>query len=180
MSQQMVSPSAITSKLTALLRLGLVSKNNVARAITVFKNPEKAMKSGANRMLVQDLLVDIVDRIINNKNLYTVIKQTLVKDPANESNQPIEENVQKERTKTLLRSGLVKKKDIMIARRAVSSNKNLTSMSAVGVYREMMIGMLDSMVKKITGNPILFNAFKKTLGTETVEESFNYTNFEYI
>ena len=47
----------------------------------------------------KDLLVDIVDRIINNKNLYTVIKQTLVKDPANESNQPIEENVQKERTK---------------------------------------------------------------------------------
>ena len=180
MSQQMVSPSAITSKLTALLRLGLVSKNNVARAITVFKNPEKAMKSGANRMLVQDLLVDIVDRIINNKNLYTVIKQTLVKDPANESNQPIEENVQKERTKTLLRSGLVKKKDIMIARRAVSSNKNLTSMSAVGVYREMMIGMLDSMVKKITGNPILFNAFKKTLGTETVEESFNSPNLESI
>ena len=180
MSQQMVSPSAITSKLTALLRLGLVSKNNVARAITVFKNPEKAMKSGANRMLVQDLLVDIVDRIINNKNLYTVIKQTLVKDPANESNQPIEENVQKERTKTLLRSGLVKKKDIMIARRAVSSNKNLTSMSAVGVYREMMIGMLDSMVKKITGNPILFNAFKKTLGTETVEESFTSPKFESI
>ena len=180
MSQQMVSPSAITSKLTALLRLGLVSKNNVARAITVFKNPEKAMKSGANRMLVQDLLVDIVDRIINNKNLYTVIKQTLVKDPANESNQPIEENVQKERTKTLLRSGLVKKKDIMIARRAVSSNKNLTSMSAVGVYREMMIGMLDSMVKKITGNPILFNAFKKTLGTETVEESFTSPNLESI
>ena len=176
----MVSPSAITSKLTALLRLGLVSKNNVARAITVFKNPEKAMKSGANRMLVQDLLVDIVDRIINNKNLYTVIKQTLVKDPANESNQPIEENVQKERTKTLLRSGLVKKKDIMIARRAVSSNKNLTSMSAVGVYREMMIGMLDSMVKKITGNPILFNAFKKTLGTETVEESFTSPNLESI
>ncbi len=176
----MVSPSAITSKLTALLRLGLVSKNNVARAITVFKNPEKAMKSGANRMLVQDLLVDIVDRIINNKNLYTVIKQTLVKDPANESNQPIEENVQKERTKTLLRSGLVKKKDIMIARRAVSSNKNLTSMSAVGVYREMMIGMLDSMVKKITGNPILFNAFKKTLGAETVEESFTSPNLESI
>ena len=180
MSQQMVSPSAITSKLTALLRLGLVSKNNVARAITVFKNPEKAMKSGANRMLVQDLLVDIVDRIINNKNLYTVIKQTLVKDPANESNQPIEENVKKERTKTLLRSGLVKKKDIMIARRAVSSNKNLSSMSAVGVYREMMIGMLDSMVKKITGNPILFNAFKKTLGTETVEESFTSPNLESI
>ena len=45
MSQQMVSPSAITSKLTALLRLGLVSKNNVARAITVFKNPEKVVDS---------------------------------------------------------------------------------------------------------------------------------------
>ena len=39
MSHPIGESSGITSKLTALLRLGLVSKNNMARAITVFKNP---------------------------------------------------------------------------------------------------------------------------------------------
>ena len=179
MSQQMAAPSTITSKLTALLRLGLVSKNNVARAITVFKNPEKAMKSGANRMLVQDLLVDIIDRILNNKMLYNTIRQSLSKESAASS---VSEgnNVADERAKTLFRSGLVKKKDIMLARRAISNHNNLKSMSAVGVYRDMMITMLDSMVKKITGNPVLFNAFKRTLGTEQVQDSFTSPNKESI
>jgi hypothetical protein len=41
-----------------------------------------------------------------------------------------------------------------------------------------MIDMMDSMVKKITGSPVLFNAFRKTLGGETVEESFETPNTE--
>ena len=59
--------SGVTSKLNALLRLGLVSKNNVRRAIYVFQNPEQAMKQAQNRTLMQELLIDVVDRIINNK-----------------------------------------------------------------------------------------------------------------
>jgi hypothetical protein len=177
MSHQTASPSAITSKLTALLRLGLVSKNNMARAITVFKNPEKAMTISANRMLMQEILVDIMDRIVNNKTLYSIVKQNLIKD---QSSPAVTESVEDERAKTLFRSGLVQKKHVMLARRALTNHNNLKSMSAIGVYREMMIGMLDSMVKKITGNPVLFNAFKRTLGTETVEESFTCSNSESI
>ncbi len=173
MSHQTASPSGITSKLTALLRLGLVSKNNMARAITVFKNPEKAMTSSANRMLMQEILVDIMDRILNNKTLYSIVRQNLIKT---QSSPAVTESVEDERAKTLFRSGLVQKKHVMLARRAITNHNNLKSMSAVGVYREMMIGMLDSMVKKITGNPVLFNAFKRTLGTETVEESFTCSN----
>lgn len=163
----------ITSKLNTLLRMGLVSKNNVRRAQYLFQNPEKAMKSPAYRMLMQELLIDVVDRVLNNRQLYSVLRQTISKEPNLTT-----EAIEGERTKTLLRSGLVKKKDVIAARRALESPSKAKSMGASKVYRDMMITMLDSMVKKITGSPVLFNAFKQTLGKETVEESFEVPNKE--
>ena len=168
--------TGMSSKLNALLRLGLVSKNNVRRALYVMQNPEQAMKSASYRTLIQELLIDVVDRILNNKSLYNLVRQNLVKD----SSSPVTENVSDERTKTLLRSGLVKKKDVVLARRALSSKKNFKQMSQVGVYRELMIDMLDSMAKKITGNPVLFNAFKRTMGDQQADESFEMPNAESI
>jgi hypothetical protein len=167
--------SAITSKLNTLLRMGLVSKNNVRRAQTLFADPEKAMKNPAYRMLMQEILVDVVDRVLNNKTLYSTMRASLSKEPAT-----VLENTGEERTKTLLRSGLVKKKDVIAARRALKSPATAKGMSASRVYREMMIDMLDSMVKKITGSPVLFNAFKNTLGKEAVEESFEAPNEESL
>ena len=171
--------SGVTSKLNALLRLGLVSKNNVRRAIYVFQNPEQAMKQAQNRTLMQELLIDVVDRIINNKSLYAMVRQNLTKD-AHTSEASVTEDVSDERTKTLLRSGLVKKKDVVVARRALSSKSNMKQMAAVGAYRELMIDMLDSMAKKITGNPALFNAFKRTMGNSQADESFTSPNMETI
>lgn len=171
--------SGVTSKLNALLRLGLVSKNNVRRAIYVFQNPEQAMKQAQNRTLMQELLIDVVDRIINNKSLYAMVRQNLTKD-AHTAESAVTEDVSDERTKTLLRSGLVKKKDVVVARRALSSKSNMKQMAAVGAYRELMIDMLDSMAKKITGNPALFNAFKRTMGNSQADESFTSPNMETI
>ena len=171
--------SGVTSKLNALLRLGLVSKNNVRRAIYVFQNTEQAMKQAQNRTLMQELLIDVVDRIINNKSLYAMVRQNLTKD-AHTSEASVTEDVSDERTKTLLRSGLVKKKDVVVARRALSSKSNMKQMAAVGAYRELMIDMLDSMAKKITGNPALFNAFKRTMGNSQADESFTSPNMETI
>lgn len=162
---------AIASKLNTLLRMGLVSKNNVRRAQTLFADPDKAMKNPAYRMLMQEILVDVVDRVLNNRSLYATMRASLSKEPAT-----VIEGVEDERAKTLLRSGLVKKKDVLAARRALKSPATAKGMSASKVYREMMIDMLDSMVKKITGSPVLFNAFKTTLGKETVEESFEVPN----
>jgi len=165
--------SGITSKLNTLLRLGLVSKNNIRRAAVLFQDPDKAMKNPAYRMLMQEILVDVVDRVLNNRNLYTALRTSLSK----ESNITTE-SVEGERTKTLLRSGLVKKKDVVVARRALQSPETAIKMGASKVYRDLMIDMMDSMVKKITGSPVLFNAFRKTLGGETVEESFETPNTE--
>ena len=168
--------SAITSKLNTLLRMGLVSKNNVRRAQTLFADPDRAMKNPAYRMLMQEILVDVVDRVLNNKMLYTALRNSLSREPAT-----VIEGVEEERAKTLLRSGLVKKKNVLAARRALKSPAVAKGMSASKVYREMMIDMLDSMVKKITGSPTLFNAFKQTLGKEAVvEESFEIPNVESI
>jgi len=165
--------SAISSKLNSLLRLGLVSKNNVRRAAALLQDPEKAMKNPAYRMLMQEILVDVVDRVLNNRNLYTALRASLSKEPSMTT-----EGVETERTKTLLRSGLVKKKDVLSARRALQSPETAVKMSASKVYRDLMIDMMDSMVKKITGSPTLFNAFKKTLGNQSVEESFETPNTE--
>jgi len=165
--------SAISSKLNSLLRLGLVSKNNVRRAAALLQDPEKAMKNPAYRMLMQEILVDVVDRVLNNRNLYTALRASLSKEPSMTT-----EGVETERTKTLLRSGLVKKKDVLAARRALQSPETAIKMSASKVYRDLMIDMMDSMVKKITGSPTLFNAFKNTLGNQSVEESFETPNTE--
>ena len=165
--------NAMTSKLNTLLRMGLVSKNNVRRAQMLFTDPDRAMKNPAYRMLMQEILVDVVDRILNNKTLYATMRASLTKEPAT-----VIEGVEGERTKTLLRSGLVKKKDIVAARRALGSSSVAKGMSASKVYRDMMIDMMDSMVKKITGSPVLFNAFKQTLGKEQMEESFEVPNNE--
>jgi len=158
---------AITSKLNTLLRMGLVSKNNVRRAVNLFSDPEKAMKNPAYRMLMQEILVDVVDRVLNNKTLYTALRSSLAKESTT-----VTESIKLERQKTLLRSGLVKKKDVLVARRALESPAKAKTMAMSKVYRDMMITMLDSMVSKITGSPVLFNAFKNTLGKETFEESF--------
>jgi hypothetical protein len=159
--------------------MGLVSKNNVRRAMTLFADPDKALKNPAYRTLMQEIMVDVVDRVVNNKSLYTTMRATLAKEPAT-----VIEDVEKERTKTLLRTGLVKKKDVVAARRALEAPTTSTAktMGASKVYRDMMIDMMDTMVKKITGSPVLFNAFKKTMGNplEDIEESFEVPNAETL
>ena len=168
----------MVSKMSTLLRMGLVSKNNVRRATMLLQNPEKAMTNPAYRTLMQDILVDIMDRILNSKALYTAVRQNLVREPMMNT-----EGVEEDRTKTLLRSGLVPKKDIMVARRALSSPAKAKSMATVRAYRELMIDLLDSMVGKITGSPTLYNAFKQTMGkqkAEDMEESFEQPNEDTI
>jgi len=168
----------MVSKMSTLLRMGLVSKNNVRRATMLLQNPEKAMTNPAYRTLMQDILVDIMDRILNSKALYTAVRQNLVREPMITT-----EGVEEDRTKTLLRSGLVPKKDIMVARRALSSPAKAKSMATVRAYRELMIDLLDSMVGKITGSPTLYNAFKQTMGkqkAEDMEESFEQPNEDTI
>jgi hypothetical protein len=114
--------------------------------------------------------------------MYTALRSSLTKDKgvkeADETiaatTQKIGESVETDRTTTLLRSGLVDKSQITAARKALKSKSNMKQMSMGKVYREMMINLLDSMVKKITGSPALFNAFKFTMGKEgKIEEAFD-------
>lgn len=180
--------TAIKSKLQALLRLGLVSQNNVRRAMTLFSDPEKYSRSPAYRTLMQEILVDVVDTILKNRVLYTALRSSLTKTKgaadASETiaatSQKLGESTESDRTTALLRSGLVDKSQITAARKALKSKSNLKQMSTGKVYREMMINMLDSLVKKITGSPSLFNAFKYTMGKEVVEEDFDWACEESI
>ena len=180
--------SAIKNKLQSLLRLGLVSQNNVRRAMTLFQDPERYAKSPAYRTLMQEILVDVVDKIVNNRVLYTALRSSITKEKAHHdtatdtaaTSTKLGESAETDRTNSLLRSGLVDKSEIAVARKAFKSPEAALRMSTVKTYREMMVGLMDSMLKKITGNPALFNAFKRTMGKETVEESFEYANSETI
>ena len=175
--------SAIKNKLQSLLRLGLVSQSNVRRAMTLFQDPERYAKSPAYRTLMQEILVDVVDKIVNNRVLYTALRSSITKDKANqdtETSTKLGEGAETDRTNSLLRSGLVDKSEIAVARKALKSPQAALRMSSVKAYREMMVGLMDSMLRKITGNPALFNAFKRTMGKEIVEESFEYANSETI
>lgn len=172
--------SAIKNKLQSLLRLGLVSQSNVRRAMTLFQDPERYAKTPAYRTLMQEILVDVVDKIVNNRVLYTALRASITKEKNAKETLPVTEDAQTDRTNALLRSGLVDKSEIAVARKAFASPESALRMSNVKTYREMMITLMDSMLKKITGNPVLFNAFKRTLGKETMEESFEYGNSDTI
>jgi len=131
---------------------------------------------------MQEILVDVVDTILKNRVLYTALRSSLTKtkgaadasETVAATSQKLGESAESDRTTALLRSGLVDKSQITAARKALKSKSNMKSMSMGKVYREMMINMLDSMVKKITGTPALFNAFKYTMGKEVVEEDFDW------
>lgn len=172
--------SAIKNKLQSLLRLGLVSQNNVRRAMTLFQDPERYAKTPAYRTLMQEILVDVVDKIVNNRVLYTALRASITKEKNTKETLPVSEGAQTDRTNALLRSGLVDKSEIAVARKALKSPESALRMSTVKTYREMMVSLMDSMLRKITGNPALFNAFKRTMGKEIVEESFEYANSETI
>ena len=172
--------SAIKNKLQSLLRFGLVSQSNVRRAMTLFQDPERYAKTPAYRTLMQEILVDVVDKIVNNRVLYTALRASITKEKNTKETLPVTEGAQTDRTNALLRSGLVDKSEIAVARKAFASPESALRMSTVKTYREMMVGLMDSMLRKITGNPALFNAFKRTMGKETVEESFEYSNSETI
>jgi len=172
--------SAIKNKLQSLLRFGLVSQNNVRRAMTLFQDPERYAKTPAYRTLMQEILVDVVDKIVNNRVLYTALRASITKEKNAKETLPVSESAETDRTNALLRSGLVDKSEIAVARKALKSPESALRMSTVKTYREMMVGLMDSMLRKITGNPALFNAFKRTMGKEIVEESFEYANSETI
>ena len=172
--------SAIKNKLQSLLRFGLVSQSNVRRAMTLFQDPERYAKTPAYRTLMQEILVDVVDKIVNNRVLYTALRASITKEKNTKETLPVTEGAQTDRTNALLRSGLVDKSEIAVARKAFASPESALRMSTVKTYREMMVGLMDSMLRKITGNPALFNAFKRTMGKEIVEESFEYANSETI
>lgn len=172
--------SAIKNKLQSLLRFGLVSQSNVRRAMTLFQDPERYAKTPAYRTLMQEILVDVVDKIVNNRVLYTALRASITKEKNTKETLPVTEGTQTDRTNALLRSGLVDKSEIAVARKAFTSPESALRMSTVKTYREMMVGLMDSMLRKITGNPALFNAFKRTMGKETMEESFDYANSETI
>ena len=172
--------SAIKNKLQSLLRFGLVSQSNVRRAMTLFQDPERYAKTPAYRTLMQEILVDVVDKIVNNRVLYTALRASITKEKNTKETLPVTEGAQTDRTNALLRSGLVDKSEIAVARKAFTSPESALRMSTVKTYREMMVGLMDSMLRKITGHPALFNAFKRTMGKEIVEESFEYANSETI
>ena len=86
--------SAIKNKLQSLLRFGLVSQSNVRRAMTLFQDPERYAKTPAYRTLMQEILVDVVDKIVNNRVLYTALRASITKEKNTKETLPVTEGAQ--------------------------------------------------------------------------------------
>jgi hypothetical protein len=159
------SLNGISSKLGILHRLGLISENNVSRVALVFESPEEMMSEPGSHALIHEVIADSLEYIASNDALYETVIKTLP------PTKPLWEDAGK--IDNLLRTGLVEKKHLVNAKKLASNRENLKSIKSAHAYRDLMVHVLDTLAKRITGSPVLFNAFKKTAGrmNESVTQS---------
>lgn len=159
------SLNGISSKLGILHRLGLISENNVGRVTLVFESPEEMMSEPGSHALIHEVIADSLEYIASNNTLYETVIKTLA------PTKPLWEDAGK--IDNLLRTGLVEKKHLVHAKKLASHKENLKSIKSAHAYRDLMVHVLDTLAKRITGSPVLFNAFKKTAGrmNESVVQS---------
>ena len=150
------SLNGISSKLGILHRLGLISENNVGRVTLVFESPEEMMSEPGSQSLIHEVIADSLEYIASNEALYETVIKTLP------PTKPLWEDAGK--IDNLLRTGLVEKKNLVHAKKLASHKENLKSIKSAHAYRDLMVHVLDTLAKRITGSPVLFNAFKKTAG----------------
>ena len=150
------SLNGISSKLGILHRLGLISENNVGRVTLVFESPEEMMREPGSHALIHEVIADSLEYIASNNTLYETVIKTLA------PTKPLWEDAGK--IDNLLRTGLVEKKHLVHAKKLASHKENLKSIKSAHAYRDLMVHVLDTLAKRITGSPVLFNAFKKTAG----------------
>ena len=150
------SLNGISSKLGILHRLGLISENNVSRVALVFESPEEMMSEPGSHALIHEVIADSLEYIASNNTLYETVIKTLP------PTKPLWEDAGK--IDNLLRTGLVEKKNLVHAKKLASHKENLKSIKSAHAYRDLMVHVLDTLAKRITGSPVLFNAFKKTAG----------------
>ena len=150
------SLNGISSKLGILHRLGLISENNVGRVTLVFESPEEMMSEPGSHALIHEVIADSLEYIASNNTLYETVIKTLA------PTKPLWEDAGK--IDNLLRTGLVEKKHLVHAKKLASHKENLKSIKSAHAYRDLMVHVLDTLAKRITGSPVLFNAFKKTAG----------------
>ena len=150
------SLNGISSKLGILHRLGLISENNVGRVTLVFESPEEMMSEPGSHALIHEVIADSLEYIASNNTLYETVIKTLA------PTKPLWEDAGK--IDNLLRTGLVEKKNLVHAKKLASHKENLKSIKSAHAYRDLMVHVLDTLAKRITGSPVLFNAFKKTAG----------------
>lgn len=157
--------NGISSKLGILHRLGLISENNVSRVALVFERPEEMMSEPGSHALIHEVIADSLEYIASNDALYETVIKTLP------PTKPLWEDAGK--IDNLLRTGLVEKKHLVNAKKLASNKENLKSIKSAHAYRDLMVHVLDTLAKRITGSPVLFNAFKKTAGrmNESVVQS---------
>lgn len=148
--------NGISSKLGILHRLGLISENNVGRVTLVFESPEEMMSEPGSHALIHEVIADSLEYIASNNTLYETVIKTLA------PTKPLWEDAGK--IDNLLRTGLVEKKHLVHAKKLASHKENLKSIKSAHAYRDLMVHVLDTLAKRITGSPVLFNAFKKTAG----------------
>jgi hypothetical protein len=164
--QQAVAEAAITPKrkFDRLLRLGLVSSQNLAKARRIFKNPEKFGETSnfELRQLVMDILQDLIDNVVDDPRVYNMILSAYIK---NNDKEDMEESVDEYAKFTqLAKAGLVNRSVLSKTLRVV---KNPTKVNPLE-YKTIVMTLLMDLLDRVTGDPTVYNALRRSVAQEEV------------
>lgn len=164
--RQAVAEAAVTPKrkFDRLLRLGLVSSQNLAKARRVFKNPDKFSETSNMelRQLVMDILQDLIDNVVDDPRVYNMILSTYIKGDGKED---MEESVDEYAKFTqLARAGLVNRSVLAKTLRVI---KNPTKVNPLE-YKTIVMTLLMDLLDRITGDQAVYSAVKRSVAQEEV------------
>jgi hypothetical protein len=163
--RQAIAEAAITPKrkFDRLLRLGLVSPVNLAKARRVFKNPEKFSETSNMelRQLVMDILQDLIDNVVDDPRVYNMIVSAYIKGDKEDMEESVDEYA---KFTQLAKAGLIDRSVLSKTLRVVKNPNKVNPLE----YKTIVMSLLMNLLDRITGDQAVFSAVKRSVAQEEV------------
>jgi hypothetical protein len=163
--RQAIAEAAITPKrkFDRLLRLGLVSPQNLAKARRVFKNPEKFSETSNMelRQLVMDILQDLIDNVVDDPRVYNMIVSAYIKGDKEDMEESVDEYA---KFTQLAKAGLIDRSVLSKTLRVVKNPNKVNPLE----YKTIVMTLLMNLLDRITGDQAVFSAVKRSVAQEEV------------
>jgi hypothetical protein len=163
--RQAIAEAAITPKrkFDRLLRLGLVSPQNLAKARRVFKNPEKFGETSNMelRQLIMDILQDLIDNVVDDPRVYNMIVSAYIKGDKEDMEESVDEYA---KFTQLAKAGLIDRSVLSKTLRVVKNPNKVNPLE----YKTIVMTLLMNLLDRITGDQAVFSAVKRSVAQEEV------------